>query len=391
MILLRNSLGIYWLAFGVFIMATAEIVVSGILAMISEDLKVSVGMAGQLVTVYALVIAIGSPVLMAITARIERKRLLILSFLTFIIGNGIGYLSPDFSILVIARIVQAASASVFTVVALTMGSNLAAPGRQGTAIGTILMGAGTALAVGVPLGTLIGGHWGWRFVFVFIIMLGLLSVIGIAYTVPISKHQESLSLKQQLGVLRNRRIVSGLLITLFWVTGYQMMFTYITPFLQETANLDATRISAALFVSGIFAIAGSRIGGFGSDRWGIFRMLMVSLLFHAAALIVFPWAATTFIGAIMILAIWIGFATMTTPVQQYYLISLSPESSGLALGMNNSIFQLGMAVGAATGGWIVQQTSVMDLGFYGAMSIMLGVGSVLYSFAIKKQPKTTRG
>lgn len=265
---MRNSLGIYWLAFGVFIMATAEIVVSGILAMISEDLKVSVGMAGQLVTVYALVIAIGSPVLMAITARIERKRLLILSFLTFIIGNGIGYLSPDFSILVIARIVQAASASVFTVVALTMGSNLAAPGRQGTAIGTILMGAGTALAVGVPLGTLIGGHWGWRFVFVFIIMLGLLSVIGIAYTVPISKHQESLSLKQQLGVLRNRRIVSGLLITLFWVTGYQMMFTYITPFLQETANLDATRISAALFVSGIFAIAGSRIGGFGSDRWG---------------------------------------------------------------------------------------------------------------------------
>ncbi|MFF3922268.1 MFS transporter [Paenibacillus lactis] len=247
MILLRNSLGIYWLAFGVFIMATAEIVVSGILAMISEDLKVSVGMAGQLVTVYALVIAIGSPVLMAITARIERKRLLILSFLTFIIGNGIGYFSPDFSILVIARIVQAASASVFTVVALTMGSNLAAPGRQGTAIGTILMGAGTALAVGVPLGTLIGGHWGWRFVFVFIIMLALLSVIGIAYTVPISKHQESLSLKQQLGVLRNRRIVSGLLITLFWVTGYQMMFTYITPFLQETANLDATRISAALF------------------------------------------------------------------------------------------------------------------------------------------------
>ncbi|MFM1655006.1 hypothetical protein ACI7RC_23370 [Brevibacillus sp. B_LB10_24] len=115
--------------------------------------------------------------------------------------------------------------------------------------------------------------------------------------------------------------------------------------------------------------------------------MLVSLLFHAVALTVISFAATTFVGALIISAFWVGSATMTMPAQQYYLISLSPESSGLSLGMNNSIFQLGMAVGAGVGGWVVNQTSVMNLGWVGAMSILLGMIAVFYSFSINKQMK----
>ncbi|UUZ91019.1 MFS transporter [Paenibacillus sp. P25] len=383
---MKRNWVLYLLALGVFVMATAEIVVSGILGMIAQDMNISIGMAGQLVTVYALVIAIGSPILMALTSRFERKNLLLLSYTVFIAANLIGYFSPNFAVLVAARVVQAACASVFTIVALTVGSSLAEPGRQGSAIGTIMMGGGTALAVGVPLGTLIGEYWGWRFVFLFILILAAIPTIGLAAAVPRQENKESVSITSQLSVLRDRRLISGFLITFFMVTGYQLMFTYIAPFLQQTAGLSTAQISAALFTCGIFAVIGSRTGGYGSDRWGIYLTLLASLLLHAAALTVLPLMATTFAGALIILALWIGSATMTIPVQQYYLISLAPESSGLSLGMNNSIFQLGMAVGAGAGGWAVNQTSVLNLGWFGAVIVLLGLIAAFYSFSLNKQP-----
>ncbi|MBE9915513.1 MFS transporter [Paenibacillus donghaensis] len=383
---MNKNLVLYLLAFCVFNMASAEIVVAGILGMIAQDTNVSVGTAGQLVTVYAIVIAAGSPILLSLTSRMERKKLLLLTFVIFVIGNLLAFFSPNFTLLMASRIVQAASAGVFTVVALTVGASMAAPERRGSAIGIIIMGASTALVVGVPLGTLIGEYWGWRLVFMFINILALFSIIGIAASVPKMESQESVSVKTQLAVLRDRRIISGLFITFFWVIGYQLLFTYISPFLQEAASLNTTQISAALFICGTFAVIGSRIGGYGADRWGIYRTLLVSLLLHAVSLAALPWVGTTFLGAIIILAVWVGSAYMTTPGQQYYLVSLSPNSSGLVLSLNNSVLQLGIAVGAGAGGWVVNQTSVMNLGWIGAISIVIGMFAVFYSFSLKSKP-----
>jgi multidrug resistance protein len=383
---MNKNLVLYLLAFCVFNMASAEIVVAGILGMIAQDTNVSVGTAGQLVTVYAIVIAAGSPILLSLTSRMERKKLLLLTFVIFVIGNLLAFFSPNFTLLMASRIVQAASAGVFTVVALTVGASMAAPERRGSAIGIIIMGASTALVVGVPLGTLIGEYWGWRLVFMFINILALFSIIGIAASVPKMESQESVSVKTQLAVLRDRRIISGLFITFFWVIGYQLLFTYISPFLQEAASLNTTQISAALFICGTFAVIGSRIGGYGADRWGIYRTLLVSLLLHAVSLAALPWVGTTFLGAIIILAVWVGSAYMTTPAQQYYLVSLSPNSSGVVLSLNNSVLQLGIAVGAGAGGWVVNQTSVMNLGWIGAISIVIGMFAVFYSFSLKSKP-----
>ncbi|MDP4097796.1 MFS transporter [Paenibacillus sp. P96] len=384
----RNGV-IYLLAFGLFIMATAEIVVAGILGMIAEDLRVPVGMAGQLVTVFAVMIAVGSPVLLSLTSKMERKSVLILSSLVFLIGDLLAFFSPNFAVLMASRMVQAASTGVFTAVALTVGSSLAAPEKRGSAIGTMMMGASTALVVGVPLGTLIGEYWGWRDVFLLNFVLALLFTIGLAIFVPTSESRESVSLKTQLATLSDRRILSGLFITLFWTMGYQLLFTYIAPFLQESASLHASQISLILFICGIFAVIGSRIGGYGADRWGIYRTLSASLLLHAVALMVLPWGAVSFAGAFIILAVWIGSAYMTAPAQQYYLVSISPGTSGLVLGLNNSFTQLGIAIGAASGGWAVTQTSVKNLGWIGAMIILIGMLVAAYSFSLNKKLKVT--
>jgi DHA1 family putative efflux transporter-like MFS transporter len=253
--------------------------------------------------------------------------------------------------------------------------------RRGNAIGIIIMGFSTALVVGVPLGTLVGEYWSWRLVFMLIAILSIIAFIGIAAFVPKMDMKDTVSLKAQVAAQKNKRIISGLLITFFWIIGYQFVFTYISPFLQQSAGLNTTKISIALLICGIFAVVGSRIGGYGADRWGTYRTLLFSIVIHAVALILLPWVATSFLGALCMLAIWIGAAWTTTPAQQYYLVSLSPESAGLALGLNNSVLQLGIAVGAGVGGCVVTQTSVMNLSWFGAASIIFSLLAVLYSFS----------
>lgn len=378
---------VYLLAFGGFVMGTAEMVVMGILGMIRDDLHVSVGTAGQLVTLYAVVFAIGTPVLVSLTGKMKRKRLLLLTFLLFVIGNLIAFASPNFTVLMISRIILAASQGVFTVVALMVGSSLVAPEKQGNAIGIIYMGFSTALVAGTPLGTIIGEFWGWRPVFMLIAALSAIAAIGIAMRMPEVQEQKPVSIRDQLLALRDRRMVSGLMITFFWIAGYQLMFTYIAPFLETAVGMNTTLISTALFVCGLFAVLGSRLGGYGADKWGVGRTLLVSLLLHAAALAALPLAAATMASALIILAVWFGAAWMTTPAQQYYLISLSPEASGLALGLNSSMLQLGMAVGAGAGGWVVNRASLMDLGWVGAASLLLSMIAALYSFSLKSKNK----
>lgn len=379
---------VYLLAFGGFVMGTAEMVVMGILGMIRDDLNVSVGTAGQLVTVYAVVFAVGTPILVSLTGKMKRKRLLMLAFILFVVGNLIAFFSPNFAVLMLSRVILAASQGVFTVVALMVGSSLVAPEKQGNAIGIIYMGFSTALVAGTPLGTIIGEFWGWRPVFLLIAALSALTVIGIAAWMPEVKEQKPIGLRDQLLALKDRRIVSGLAITFFWIAGYQLMFTYIAPFLETAVGMNTALISTALFVCGLFAVVGSRIGGYGADKWGIGRTLLVSLLLHAVALALLPLAAATTASALIILALWFGSAWMTTPAQQYYLISLRPEASGLALGLNSSMLQLGMAVGAGVGGWVVSQTSLTNLGWVAAVSILLSVITALYSFSLKSKPES---
>lgn len=142
--------------FASFVVGTVELVIAGILDMIATDLQVPVSMVGQLVTVYSLVFAFGSPVLIALTSKVERRKLLIIAMLVFFIGNMISMLSPNFTILLITRVILAASCSLVVVLSITLASNVVAPELRGRAIGSIFMGISASLVLGVPLGTLIG-------------------------------------------------------------------------------------------------------------------------------------------------------------------------------------------------------------------------------------------
>jgi len=380
---MRQGLTIFLLAFGGFLVGTAEMTIAGILDMIADDLHISVALAGQSVTMYAAVFAIGTPILIAATSRLERKTLLLSAFAVFVAGNVIAFVSASFWWFMFSRAVLAASAGIIVVVSLTVGARLAPPEKRGGAIGTIIMGFSLALVIGVPLGALIGDEYGWKMNFAVLAALALLLWIVLWKLIPSIGADEPVPLKKQLSALQDKKTVSALFVTFFWIMGYQLVFTYLSPLLRTSAGIDTAMVSTALLVCGLFSVAGSRLGGYGADRWGIVRTILISLLVHAGALLALPFVSDGAPGALITLAIWFGAAWTTTPAQQYYLVSISPKTADFVLSLNNSVLQLGIAVGAAAGGLVVQLSSVHQLGWAGAVVEGLGLLAAAYSFSRK--------
>ena len=177
----KNQFTIILLALGAFVTGTGEFVVSGILELITFDLGVSISTAGQLITIYSLSYAIGALVLVMLTSKFDRKKVLLYSIFTVILGNLLAFFSYNFIVLMLARVIQAMSGGLFIVVATNYAAQIADPERKGSAMATVLTGFTVSLVLGVPIGTFLAGYVDWRYVFL-IIAFGtvlLLSLIHI--------------------------------------------------------------------------------------------------------------------------------------------------------------------------------------------------------------------
>jgi len=380
-----NAWKIYLLAVVSFLVGTSEFIIAGILDKVAYDTGVSVSAAGQLITVFSLAFAFGTPVLMALSARMDRRMLLLLSLGVFVAGNAVASLLPGFGMLVASRIILALSTGVFVVTSLTVASKLAPAGRQGSAIATLVMGFSTSLIIGVPLGRLIASASDWRMIFAGLGALSLLAMLAIALTVPRSRGEEPVPLRHQLALLKQPRIVIALSITFFWIAGYSIAYTYVSPFLLEVTGMSEQAVSAGLFAFGIASLIGSKLGGYGTDRWGVARTLIGGLLLHAVALLLLSLSAQSAFLVMPLLVLWAFSAWSSGPTQQFYLISLAPEASGIMLSLNTSVLQLAMAAGAGIGGGIVRQSSLSALTWIGAAAVAVAAITAAVSLGMVKR------
>ncbi|MFG0215343.1 MFS transporter [Brevibacillus porteri] len=376
------------LALGEFMIGTAESIVTGIIGMIAEDTHVSLSLAGQLVTAFSLAFAFGAPVLIALTAGVERKKLILWTLFSFIVANLLASISLSFSLLMVSRILLGLCGGIYTVVALAQAANMASPEKKGSSIAIILMGFSLSLVLGVPLGTMLGDIWGWRPVFALIAVLTFIPFFAILAYLPKQQGEEAVPLRKQLAALRNKRVIHALFISLFFVTGYSTVYTYITPLLQSAAAMTTAWVSTTLFLAGLASVVGSRIGGVSTDKWGIRPTLYVSLLLHAAILLILPLSSQLFTWAIITVMFWVAAVQTTVPAQQYYLITLSPHSSQVALSMNTSVFQLGLALGAGLGGVIVDHAGIIHISWVGGLLVLVGFGFAWASFAQEKRQES---
>ncbi len=379
------SMKIYILAIISFLVGTSEFVISGILDMLANDVGVSLAAAGQLITVYSLAYAIGTPILIAVTARMDRKKLMLWALSLFFIGNLITVLTSGYALLLGARIILAISTGVFMVVALTVAAKLARPGKQGSAIATVLLGFNLALILGVPLGRIIAGSYDWKIIFSGIGLLSLLAMIVLMLMIPKSEGEAPVPIRQQLALLKNPRISIALSVGFFWIFGYMILYTYITPFLLTVTGMSERMVSIGLFAFGLASLLGSQVGGYGVDKWGIPRTMIGSLIFHSGILFLLTALSHSTLFVLPLLMLWSFFAWFTGPVQMGNLISMAPQASGIILSLNNSIVQLGMAVGAVVGGVIVENMPLTAVGWFGGIGVAIAIIPAIFSLSMRRK------
>ncbi|WP_314585589.1 MFS transporter [Paenibacillus terrigena] len=375
---------IYILALISFLVGTSENIIAGILDKVAADTGISVAAAGQLITVFSLTFAFGTPILMALTGRVGRKQLLIYSLSIFVIGNAIAAIIPGFGFLIASRIISALSTGVFVVTSLTVASKLATADRQGSAIATLVMGFSTSLIIGVPLGRVIASSYDWKLIFGGIGILGILAIFLIINVIPSTTGEEPVPLRKQLAFLRQPRIAIALSITFFWILGYSIVYTYISPFLLQITGMNEQGVSIGLFAFGIASLIGSKFGGFSTDKWGVARTLISGMLVHAVVLICLSISAHSAVIVFPLLMLWAFSAWSSGPTQQYYLISLAPEASGIMLSLNTSILQLAMAAGAGIGGFAIEQISLASISWIGAAGVAVAAGTAALSLGLSR-------
>jgi DHA1 family putative efflux transporter-like MFS transporter len=382
---MRNSWRIYILAIMSFVVGTSEFVIAGILDMLARDFGVSLAAAGQLITVYSLAYAIGTPILIALTARMDRRKLMLAALGLFFVGNLITVTTTGYGMLMGARVILAISTGVFMVVALTVAVKISHPEKQGSAIAKVLLGFNLALILGVPLGRIIAGSYDWKIIFTGIGVLSLLAMLILLFTIPKSEGEAPVPIREQLALLKSPRILVALSISFFWILGYTILYTYITPFLLIVTGMSERMVSIGLFAFGLASLLGSQVGGYGVDKWGIPRTMIGGLFFHSGILFLLTAFSHSPMFVLPLLMLWSFFAWSTGPVQQVYLMGMAPQSSGIILSLNNSIVQLGMAVGAVIGGITVESISLTAVGWLGGVVVAIGIIPAIFSLSMRRK------
>ncbi|MED4229055.1 MFS transporter [Neobacillus cucumis] len=367
---MSNTAKIYILALISFLVGTSQYIISGILDKMADALGVSIGAAGQLITVFSLSYAIGTPILMVLTAKMERRKLLIYTLIVFIIGNLLSVIVPGYGLFMIARIIMALSAGVAVVTVLSIAAKIAPANKKASSIATVVMGFTASLIIGVPIGRLITSTYGWKFVFIGIALLVLLVIFIVLNTIPKMNGDASIPLTRQIAMFKKPKIALALSITFFLMTGYGIIFTYLSPFLVTTVGMSDHLLSITLLVLGVASLFGSKLGGLSADKKGVIFTLKRGLLVNVTSLVVLSFISHSVIAVFIILTVWSFAGWSSGATQQYNLATISPESSDVLLGLNQSIMQLGFAVGAGLGGVIVGQISLSSITWFSALSVV---------------------
>ncbi|OPX01740.1 MFS transporter [Bacillus altitudinis] len=370
---MKNKTVVYLLALAAFLIGTIEYIITGIIQMVAHDLHITTSTAGLLVTSLALSAAIGAPIVIALTINMDRRKILTWTLIIFILSNFITSISHSYEMVMITRILQGISGGTAIVVAMAVATRLVEREKRGTAIGIILMGLSSSLVLGVPIGTFLSSMIGWKALFAAIGVITLIPLIVVYRRIPSMKEQEPVTLRMQLSILKDKRILLAVAVTLFYVGGYSTLFTYLTPFLQKSANLSITEISGILLLAGICSFLGSSLGGMAADKKGPIFTIFSGIILQIMMLMLLAFVTGNLVVMVAVIMIWMIATWSTSPAQQLYLVTLVPKSPDIALSVNTSFIQFGFALGSGLGGIVLSRTSILHLSWISAGTVLLAL------------------
>ncbi|MER6509348.1 MFS transporter [Nonomuraea sp. NPDC001636] len=362
---------LYPLAAGNFAIGTGMFVTAGLLTPISADLGISTSAAGQLMTVFALAYALLSPLLAALTARLSRRRLLLLALAVFVAGNVLTALAPTYPLVMATRVVAAAGAAMFTPTASGVANALTSPERRGRALALVMGGLSVSSAVGVPLGTWLGSVSGWRATMWLVVGLGVIGFAGVAALVPDVRVAVSGRLGERFAPLADRRVLVVLVTQLLMFGAGFTAYTYI-------GSLFDLPLPAVLWAWGLGGIVGNQLGGRLTDAYGPRRMVLIGLAASTVFMALIPVANLALPIALVWAFLWGALGWLVAPAQQFRTVAAVPDNVPIGLGLLSSAQYVGLFAAGIAGG--------VALDAYGRTGVVvlatgLGVAALLFTLA----------
>lgn len=348
----KTPWALYALAVGAFGIGTSEFVIMGLLLEVSKDLQISVFHAGMLITGYALGVVVGAPLLSLFASKFPKKNMLLALMGIFTLGNLLCAIAPTYEILMVSRIITSFSHGAFFGIGAIVATTLVPDHKKASAIALMFTGLTIANIMGVPAGTWIGQHFGWRATFWAVTMIGPVALVALAYFLPKDTHHDKINIKAEIAEVMKPPVLLGLLTTTFGFAGVFAVLTYIAPYLTQLVGFTDAAISPLLVLFGAGLILGNYLGGKIADK-NIRRALYITLgslgvvLLLLAAVSISPWMT---VGALALFGI-AGFATV--PALQMDVLNRASKAATLASALNISAFNLGNALGAWAGGLVV--------------------------------------
>lgn len=384
------------LTISAFAIGTTEFVIVGLVPTIAEQLGVSLPSAGLLVSLYALGVAVGAPVLTALTGKVPRKQLLVGLMALFTAGNVLAWLAPGYETLVVARVLTGLAHGVFFSIGSTIATSLVSKEKAASAIAIMFGGLTVALVTGVPLGTFIGQHFGWRETFLAVSALGVISLISSLILVPNDIPGRAVAgLKAQLNVLTHPRLLIIYTITALGYGGVFTAFTFLAPMMQSLAGFSPAAVSWILLGYGVSVAVGNIWGGKLADRHGAVPALKFIFAALSLLLLVFQFTASIQYAALATVLVMGIFAFGNVPGLQAYVVQkaeqYAPDAVDVASGLNIAAFNVGIAMGSVIGGQTVAHIGLAQTPWIGAVIVAVALVLVGLSGRLDSKPRLALG
>jgi predicted MFS family arabinose efflux permease len=380
------------LAISAFAIGTTEFISVGLLPLIANDLEIPVTTAGLTVSLYALGVTFGAPILTSLTSSMSRKSLLLWIMVIFIIGNGLAASATSIGVLLAARVISALSHGIFMSIGSTIAADLVPENKRASAISIMFTGLTVATVTGVPFGTFIGQQFGWRMAFILIIVVGSIAFLANSILVPSSLRKGTVSsFRDQIKIVTNGRLLLVFIITALGYGGTFVVFTYLSPILQDITGFKEGTVAAILLGYGIAIAIGNMIGGKVSNQNPI-KALFYMFIVQAVVLFILMFTAPFKIAGLITIFFMGLLAFMNVPGLQVYVVMLAeryvPSAVDVASALNIAAFNAGIASGSYLGGIITDSIGLIHTTWIGSLMVLGAVFLTGWSRKLEEKDKT---
>ena len=369
------------LALAAFIFNTTEFVPVGLLPNIAESFSMDVAHAGLLLTIYAWAVSLLSLPLTVLTAKMERRKLLIFLFCLFIASHILAGFAWSFYSLMVARIGIACAHAVFWAITTPLAVRLAPNGKKAKAMGFIVVGTSMATVLGIPIGTMIGQLVGWRVTFLCIGFIAFCVMASLLCLLPAVPSMNTISLKAIPKVLKRPVLLNIYLLTAIIITGHFTAYTYITPFMLNVGGFSEQIVVSLLLAVGFSGMIGSLIFAKYAEPHPTAILVMPVILLIICLLSLYV-CSFSLITAILQGMVWGLAITIIGMVMQSKVIDAAPDAADIATSVYSGIYNIGIGGGAFVGSQVLVYLSTHYIGFVGAIFVIIAL--ILFYFLSQK-------